>query len=379
MKIVLAPDSFKESMTAKEAALAMKRGITNVFPNAECLVVPMADGGEGTVESLVDFTEGKIIKTTVIGPLGEEVVANYGLSGDQKTAIIEMASASGIHLTKIDERNPLITTSYGTGELIKDALSKGVTRIILGIGGSVTNDAGLGMLQALGCSFKDRSGNELSFGGGALSELHDIDLSNLDLRLNHVHIEVACDVTNPLTGKNGASYIFGPQKGATPEMVVRLDQNLKHFAEIVKDQLGKDIATIEGGGAAGGLGASLLAFLNAELRKGIDLVIEYTKLEETIIGADFVFTGEGSIDHQTLYGKTPYGVAMTAKKHGVPVITFAGRIGEDVTELYHHGFTAIVGILKEVTSLDDALKSGSINLEHTVENICKVIHIFKEE
>ncbi|MCT8137147.1 glycerate kinase [Anaerobacillus sp. CMMVII] len=373
MKIVLAPDSFKESMTAKNAALAMERGIHKVFPDAKCVIVPMADGGEGTVESLVDLTDGEIMETQVVGPLGETIFAQYGLSGDGKLAIIEMASASGIHLLKKEERNPLKTTSFGTGQLIKAAVDKGVTRIIMGIGGSVTNDAGVGMLQALGCSFKDRNGNELPYGGGNLGLLHEIDVSQLDPRLASVSFEVACDVTNPLIGKNGASYIFGPQKGATPEMVEQLDQNLTHFSELVKVQLGKDIAEIEGGGAAGGLGASLLAFLDAFLKKGIDLVIDYTNLEEKIIGADYVFTGEGSIDHQTIYGKTPFGVATISEKHGVPVIAFAGRVGDGVQELYSHGFTAIIGILNELTSLDDALKAGEINLELAVENICRII------
>lgn len=375
MKIILAPDSFKESMTAKKAAFAMEKGIKAVFPHAECIVIPMADGGEGTVESLVSMSNGELIKTEVLGPLGENVTAEYGLLDEDQTAVIEMASASGLQLIKPDERNPLLTTSYGTGELIKHALDKGVRRFLIGIGGSATNDGGVGMLQALGVSFKDQYGEELPFGGGALHRLYEIDMSGLDARLKKVQIDVACDVTNPLIGKSGASAIFGPQKGATPEMVTTLDKNLAHFAEIIKKQLGKDIAYMDGAGAAGGLGTGLMAFLNAQLKRGIDLVIEYTKLEDRIKEADYVFTGEGSIDGQTLFGKTPYGVANIAKKYSIPVIAFAGRVGDGVESLYDNGFHAIIGILKGVTTLEEALESGELNLTFATENICRVLKI----
>lgn len=375
MRFVLAPDSFKESISAKNAALAMKKGILAVFPNAECEIVPMADGGEGTVESLVSMENGELIKTEVIGPLGQKVNAEFGLLKKEKTAIIEMASASGIELINKEQRNPLVTTTYGTGQLIKQALDNGVTRILIGIGGSATNDGGVGMLQALGVSFKDQNGAELSWGGGALNQLRTIDISGLDKRIKDVQIDVACDVTNPLIGANGASAIFGPQKGATPEMVVQLDQNLAHYAEMIKKELAIDIADAEGAGAAGGLGAGLMAFLNARLRKGVELVIEYTGLEQRIIGADFVFTGEGSIDGQTLFGKTPFGVASIAKKHSVPVIAFAGRIGKGVEPLYENGFSSIVGILKGVTSLDEALALGEENLAFATENVCRILRI----
>jgi glycerate 2-kinase len=373
MKFVLAPDSFKESMTAKNAALAMEKGILSVFPDAECVIVPMADGGEGTVESLVSMTNGEIIKTEVLGPLGEKVIAEYGLLGEGQTAVIEMASASGLELIKPEHRDPLVTTTYGTGELIKHALNKGVSRILIGIGGSATNDGGAGMLQALGVSFKDKNGEELPFGGGSLNRLDSIDLSGLDGRIKMVKIDVACDVTNPLIGKNGASAIFGPQKGATPELVEFLDHNLAHFAEVIKQELGKEIAYLEGAGAAGGLGAGLMAFLNAHLKKGVELVIEYTGLEERVKGADYVFTGEGSIDGQTLFGKTPYGVATIAQKYSIPVIAFAGKIGKGIEPLYDHGFTAIIGILKGVTSLEEALELGEANLAFAAENICRVL------
>jgi glycerate 2-kinase len=375
MKFVLAPDSFKESMTAKKAALAMETGIRKVVPDAKCIIVPMADGGEGTVESLVSMSNGKLIETEVIGPLGETVKAHYGLLGEGKTAVIEMASASGLELIQPEKRNPLLTTTYGTGQLIKHALNQGVNRILIGIGGSATNDGGVGMLQALGASFKDQDGTELSYGGGALQQLQTIDLQGLDKRIQHVQIDVACDVTNPLIGENGASVVFGPQKGASSEIVELLDRNLTHYADVIKRTIGKDIAYISGAGAAGGLGAGLLAFLNAKLKQGIELVIEYTGLEEIVKDADYVFTGEGSIDGQTLFGKTPYGVATVAKKHSVPVIAFAGKIGEGVEPLYDHGFTAIIGILKGTTSLKEALESGEENLTFAAENICRLLKV----
>lgn len=375
MKFVLAPDSFKESMSAKAAALAMEKGIKTVFPNAECIIVPMADGGEGTVESLVSMSDGELIKLEVVGPTGKKVTAEYGLLSQGKTAVIEMASASGLELIKPEERNPLLTTTYGTGQLIKHALDNGANRILIGIGGSATNDGGAGMLQALGVSFKDVNGEELPFGGGALNRLHTIDMSRLDERINTVKVDVACDVNNPLIGESGASAIFGPQKGATPLMVNVLDQNLTHYAKLIKEHLDIDVAQMPGAGAAGGLGAGLMAFLNAQLNKGIDLVISYTGLEELVKGADYVFTGEGSIDGQTLFGKTPYGVASVARKYSVPVIAFAGKIGSGVEPLYEHGFHAIVGILRGVTTLEEALDSGEANLVFAAENVCRMLKL----
>lgn len=375
MKFVLAPDSFKESMTAKEAAEAMERGIKKAIPTAECIKVPMADGGEGTVQSLVDATDGEIIEIEVTGPACNKVKAVYGILGDGKTAVIEMASASGIHLVKKEKRNPLYTTTYGTGELIKSALNRGVKNILIGIGGSATNDGGAGMLEALGAKFYDKYGDELAFGGAALEKLEKIDLSNFDARVKDVKIEVACDVNNPLTGENGASYIFGPQKGATPEMVKQLDKALKNYARVIREQLGCDVENVPGSGAAGGLGAGLMAFLNADLRKGVELVIKYTKLDEKVKGADYVFTGEGSVDSQTVFGKTPFGVSTVAKKYNIPTIAFAGRIGDGVEELYKHGINSIIGILQGVTNLDEALKSGKENIEKTCENIARILNI----
>ncbi|HCW54886.1 MAG TPA: glycerate kinase [Clostridium sp.] len=375
MKFVLAPDSFKESMTSKEACDAMERAIKKVIKDAECVKVPMADGGEGTTTSLVDGSNGEFFTTEVTGPLGDKVEAVYGIMGDKETGIIEMAMASGIQLIKREERDPLIATTYGTGELIKELLDKGIKRILLGIGGSATNDGGAGMVQALGGRLLDKDGNEVPFGGGNLHKVEKIDLSDLDSRLKDVKIEVACDVTNPFIGENGASRIFGPQKGADEEMVELLDNNLAHFAEVIKRDLKKDIADVPGAGAAGGLGGALLAFLDAELKRGIEMVVQHTNLREKVEGADFVFTGEGSIDGQTLFGKTPIGVAKTAKEAGAKVIAFAGRVADDANTLYDGGIDSIFCILDEVTSLDDALKNGAHNLEKTVENVVRVLDL----
>ncbi|MGH4123937.1 MAG: glycerate kinase [Clostridium sp.] len=377
MRFLLAPDSFKESMTAKEVADAMERGIRKIIPYAECIKVPMADGGEGTVQSLVDATEGELYKAVVKGPLGDEVEATFGVLGDKKTAVIEMASASGLHLVSRKKRNPLLTTTYGTGQLIKAALDKGVNHLIIGIGGSATNDGGSGMIQALGGKLLTLDNEEINLGGGYLNLLHKIDLDGLDKRLKGTKIEVACDVTSPLTGKNGASYVFGPQKGATFEMVKILDANLSHYAKIIKQQLGMDIKSIPGAGAAGGLGAGLLAFFRAELKRGIELVTEHTNLKEKMQYADYVFTGEGSIDAQTLYGKTPLGVALIAKEYNIPVIAFAGRIGDGVEALYEHGINSIIGILSEADTIEKALKKGPENIERTCENIARIILLNK--
>lgn len=293
MKIVLAPDSFKESMTAKETCIAIEKGFKKVISNLECIHVPMADGGEGTTQSLVDATNGKFYTVEVMGPLGEKRDARFGILGDGKTAILEMAAASGLELVPKEKRDATITTTYGTGELIKAALSKNVETILIGIGGSATNDGGAGMVQALGGKLLDKDGNEIGFGGGELSKLDRIDISNLDNRLKDVKIIVACDVQNPLTGPTGASHIFGKQKGANEEQRELLDKNLKHYAKIIRRDIGKDVENIPGAGAAGGLGAGLMAFLSAELKKGVDIVVEYSKLEEKLQGADLVITGEG--------------------------------------------------------------------------------------
>ncbi|UJZ87095.1 glycerate kinase [Heyndrickxia coagulans] len=375
---LLAPDSFKESMTAKEVCAAMEAGIKKAIPDAVCIQVPMADGGEGTVQSLVDATGGTIYQQTVTGPLGHPVTACYGILGDGETAVIEMASASGIHLVTKETKNPLVTTTYGTGELIKACLDKKVKQILIGIGGSATNDGGAGMAQALGAKFLDERGGMLPFGGGALGDLAEIDLAGLDPRLKEVQIFVASDVTNPLCGENGASHVFGPQKGATKEMVALLDTNLSHYAAIIKEQLGKDVAEVPGAGAAGGLGAGLMVFTDAVLKSGIELVVEYTGLEQKVKDADIVLTGEGSIDFQTQFGKTPYGVARAAKKHGKPVIAVAGYVGEQIDVLYEKGIDAIFGILPRPMALEDALQTGAANIERTCENIARLLVLAKQ-
>ena len=375
MKFVLAPDSFKESLTAKEVADAMEVGIKKIFKDAECVKVPMADGGEGTVQSLVDATDGKIYEVVVTGPLGNKVNAKYGILGDGQTAVIEMAEASGIHYVKKEDRNPLITTTFGTGELIKSALDKGVKKIIIGIGGSATNDGGAGMLQALGAKLLDKDNKEIPFGGGGLSELVKINLDDFDKRIKEVEIEVACDVSNTLTGKEGASAVFGPQKGATEEIIKILDENLHHYADIVNKTIGKDMENEKGSGAAGGLGFALLAFCDGKLNRGIDIVIKYADLSEKMKGASYVITGEGSIDSQTKFGKTPFGVSQVAKQYDIPVIGIAGNVGEGIDELYDLGFDSILSIMPGVMTLDKALSNAKENIENTLENVARLLSI----
>lgn len=372
---VLAPDSFKESMTAKEVCIAMEKGLRKAFPDANYLHVPMADGGEGTVQSLVDASGGRMIEKEVIGPLGNRVTAKYGIMGDGITAAIEMASASGIQYVTKDTKNPLITTTYGTGELIRECLNQGIKKIIIGLGGSATNDGGAGMAEALGAKFLDQNGHTLPRGGGGLGALHNIDVSELDPRLMETEIIVACDVNNPLCGETGASHVFGPQKGATPEMIDQLDQNLAHYAEVVKEQLNKDVRDIPGAGAAGGLGAGLLMFTQATLQRGIDIVITYSGLREKLAGADFCFTGEGGMDFQTKFGKTPYGVAKAAKEKDVRVIALAGYIGEGVEVLYEEGIDAIFGIVPGASEIDKLLADGPRNVERTCENIGRLLKL----
>ncbi|KRL97716.1 glycerate kinase [Liquorilactobacillus satsumensis] len=376
MKFVIAPDSFKGSLTAKEVADAIQNGIQKVFPTANFVKVPMADGGEGTVQSLVDASQGTLITKKVTGPLGKQVNATYGLLGDGNTAVIEMAEASGIGYVTEQTRDPLRATTFGTGELILDALDHQVSKIILGIGGSATNDGGAGMAQALGIKLLDVNGQPLQFGGGALQKLHTIDLSQRDPRIAATNILIASDVVNPLVGPQGASAVFGPQKGATPAMVAQLDHNLAHYARIVQEATGKDLAAFPGAGAAGGLGAGLLAFTNAKLKKGIEIVVDYTHLKEKAVDADFVFTGEGGIDFQTQYGKTPFGVALATRTvaPNAPVIALAGNVGEKVDVLYQKGiFTAIFATVSGAKSLSAAFADGRADIAQTAENIARLI------
>ncbi|WP_026695874.1 glycerate kinase [Peribacillus kribbensis] len=372
MKIVIAPDSFKESLSALEAADSIERGFKKVMPYAEYVKVPMADGGEGTVQSLVDATGGEIIYKTVTGPLGEPADAFFGLLGNKKSAVIEMAAASGLHLVPLEKRNPLLTTTRGTGELIAAALDHGVNHIIIGIGGSATNDGGAGMAKALGARLLDEEGIDIGEGGGSLSRLASIDLSGFDPRLESIEIEVACDVDSPLTGAKGASAIFGPQKGADAGMIAELDRNLSHYAAIIKRDLGKNILEVPGSGAAGGLGGGLLAFLPAELKRGVNIVMEAVRLSQIVEGADLVITGEGRIDGQTIFGKTPIGVAKTAKQFGVPVIGIAGTVSSDSDIVHDHGIDAVFSILPGVVALDDAFKHAGDFVERTAANIAAV-------
>jgi len=361
MKIVVAPDSFKGSLTAVEVSDAIEQGIREIFPEAEIVKIPMADGGDGTVQCMVNATGGEILREKVTGPLGDEVLASYGILGDKKTAVIEMAEASGLTLVPENKRNPLITTTYGTGQLIKAALDQGCRKMIIGIGGSATNDAGAGMVQALGAKLLDKDGEEIGFGGGELKKVFRIDTKYLDNRLSETKVLIASDVSNPLCGPKGAARIYGPQKGATPEVIKELDESLACFAEIIKRDLNKDIKDIPGAGAAGGLGASLIAFLDAELRPGIEIIIEVVKLERAIKDADLVITGEGKIDSQTIYGKAPIGVAKIAKKYKIPVMAIAPIVGEDADIVYRYGIDFLVKISEPPMSLAEP-KSKKVRL-----------------
>lgn len=350
------------------------KGILKADPTAKIISIPLADGGEGTVQSLVDATHGRIVQTKVLDPLGKEITAHYGFLGDQKTAVIEMAQASGLGLVAPDKRNPMNTSSYGTGQLILDALNHDVQQIIIGLGGSSTNDGGSGMMQALGVKLLDEKQQELPIAsGGILNKLTQIDTSQLDKRLQQVKIIIASDVNNPLIGPNGASAVFGPQKGANEKMVKVLDQNLTHYAKILEEQLSIDVSSLPGSGAAGGLGAGLMAFTNCKIQKGVELAIKVTGLENKIQDAGYIFTGEGGTNFQTKFGKTPFGVAQLGKKYHKPVISLAGYLGKGIDTLYQEGFTAIFGILDSACDLKTALKNGPKNVERTTENIVRLL------
>ncbi|WP_044018708.1 glycerate kinase [Thermoanaerobacter italicus] len=376
MKILIAPDKFKESLSALKVADSIEKGILKVFPKVVIEKVPLADGGEGTVESLVNATGGKIIKTNVKDPLFRDIESFYGILGDGETAVIEMAAASGLYLLKDYERNPMITTTYGTGQLIKDALDKGCRNFIIAVGGSATNDGGAGMATALGVKFYDKDGREIGLGGGALSKIYSIDTSNLDYRLKECRFIVACDVANPLIGENGASRVYGPQKGATKEMVKVLDKNLEHYGKLLEKYFNKRIIDVPGSGAAGGLGAGLMAFLNAQLKSGIEIIIEALKLEEKIKEADIVISGEGKVDFQTAFGKTISGIAKLCKKHNKPLIVIAGTV-EDIEKLYEIGVSSVFSIMEKPMSLEDAIKNAPTLLEKSAERIFRLIKVIK--
>lgn len=375
MKIIIAPDSFKESVSASRCAQAIKAGFVSIFPQAECVCLPIADGGEGTVEAMVEANDGKMVMLPVMGPMGDFVGAFYGLSGDGQTAFIEMAAASGLMLVPAGERNPLRATSYGTGELIRHALDAGVRHIILGIGGSATVDGGMGMAQALGARFLDERGESVGLGGWALQRLVKIDLSDLDPRLHDCRIEVACDVDNPLLGERGAAAVFGPQKGACIEMVAVLERGLQNYARVMLAATGQDVAAMVGGGAAGGMGAAARVFLNATLKSGIDIVLEAVHLEEALRDADLVITGEGRMDSQTVGGKAPVGVARIAKKYDIPVIGIAGVLGDGVEAVHQHGIDAVFSILPALAPLAEVLDRGEQNLYACARNIACAIKL----
>ena len=380
MKIIIAPDSFKESLTALEVAKAIEIGFRYIFPDGEYIKVPMADGGEGTVQSMVDATQGHFVDLEVTGPLGNKVMAQYGILGAKEgelatTAVIEMASASGLHLVPREQRNPLYTTSFGTGELIKDALNRGIKHIVLGLGGSATNDAGAGLAQALGVQFKDDKGQELAFGGEALAQLKTIDTSQIHPLLSQCQIDVACDVDNPLCGERGASAIFGPQKGATPEIVALLDNTLGYFADVIAESGFEDHRLEPGAGAAGGMGLGVKTFLNATLKPGIEIVMETVGFADTLEGADLVITGEGRIDGQTVFGKTPMGVLKQANLKNVATIGIAGSLGKDADAILSHGMKAIFPIIPALDSLDNVLAQAEVNLINSSRNIASMLKL----
>ncbi len=375
MKIVIAPDSYKESLSATEVAQAIEKGFREIFPDALYVRVPLADGGEGTVEAMIAATQGTKMSACVTGPLGGPVDACWGLSGDGHTAFIEMAAASGLGLVPPAQRNPLLTTSRGTGELILQALEHGARNIIIGIGGSATNDGGAGMVQALGARLRDANGVDIGDGGGSLACLNSIDLSALDVRLQGCSIRVACDVSNPLVGETGASWIFGPQKGATEAMILELDRNLEHYADVIKRTLRVDVKEVAGAGAAGGMGAALMAFLNAELRSGIEIVTQALNLEEHILDCSLVVTGEGRLDSQSISGKVPVGVASVAKKYHKPVIGIAGSLTRDVGVVHQYGIDAVFSVLTTITSLEEAFRGASDNIYRASRNVAATLQV----
>ena len=370
--IILAPDSFKESLTAQQVCVAMQAGLEQVFPDARYVHVPMADGGEGTVQSLVDATGGTVRRARVTGPLGDAVEAAFGILGDGETAVIEMAAASGLELVPSADRDIRRATTYGIGELISVCLDLGVRRLVVGLGGSATNDGGAGMAQDLGAHLLDASGRPLPYGGAPLANLARIDVSGLDPRLRDCAIEVASDVTNPLCGPTGASAVYGPQKGATPTDVTELDAALEHYADIVRRDLGRSVGEVPGAGAAGGLGAGLLAFTQARISSGIDIVIRLTGLVDHVAEANLVLTGEGRMDGQTRFGKTPFGVASVARAAGTPVIGIAGSVGEGVEELAEY-FDAIIPVIGRVAPLSEVLTEAASNVERTCANVGRLI------
>lgn len=371
VKIIIATDSFKGSIKATEAAQVIDKGVKRTFPNAETVLLPIGDGGEGTMEALVLATGGEVKQVKVTSPLLHEVEAEYGVLGDGKTCVIELASASGLDLVAESQLAPLNTTTYGTGELIKQGLDDGFSKFIIGLGGSATNDGGVGILQALGMKFLDSEGNDIGYGGGVLGKVHSINTENFDKRIKDSHFIIASDVQNPLIGRDGASYIFGPQKGATLKEVEILDKNIEHWADVVYNVTNVKLHHKPGSGAAGGTGGAFQAFFPMEMKRGIDVVLDYIQLDKELVNADLVITGEGRVDSQTIYGKTPLGVAQKAKEKGVPTVILAGSVGPGTEELYNHGVTSIHSIVNSPMTLEEAMKNAKHLLESCSEQVVR--------
>ncbi len=372
MKIVIASDSYKESLSSKQVGDTIKRAFDDAL-DCDIDVIPIGDGGEGTVEALIDATQGKLYQLEVMNPLLQPVLSSYGLSGDKNTAFIEMASANGLNLVPFGKRNPMIASTFGTGQLIKDAIERGAEKIIIGIGGSATNDGGIGMAKALGVKFLNEAGEDIEPNNLGIESLAKIDYSGVNPKYKEVEVIVACDVDNPLTGSNGASYVYGPQKGADKDMVERMDKNLAKLAKIIQRDLGKEVNDTPGAGAAGGLGAGLVAFMDGTLMSGIDIVLDYLNFNERIKGADLVITGEGRFDFQTAMNKAPYGVARRAKKQGIKVIGISAVFGDDVDYLLQKGFDAIFSVVNKVTSYSEAVANTEKNLYTLARSIANLL------
>lgn len=373
MKIVLAPNAFKGSLTALQVAEAMQAGVQRILPKADTHLLPIADGGDGTLDVIIGVSGGELIPVEVLDPLGRPITAHYGLLPDKSTAIIEMAAASGLRLIRHDERNPMQTTTYGTGQLIKAALGRGCTRIVVGVGGSATVDGGIGMAQALGVRLLRADGRQVGYGGDGLAQITHIDITERDPRIAEVEIQVASDVTNPLVGETGAARIFGPQKGATPAMVAQLDDALSRLAETILHDVGQSVAEMLGAGAAGGLGAGLAAFVDAEIVSGAEIVLDLLKADSVLEDADLVITGEGQLDQQTIYGKAPIAVARRAKKYNLPVIAVAGGLSDDVDVVYQHGIDALMPIVSRPMPLEDAIKDAATLIKSATERALRLL------
>lgn len=377
MKIIIAPDSFKESLTAKQVCQAIESGLKRVWQDAEYVHIPLADGGEGTVQSLVDATQGEIIDCAVTGPLGHQVDAFYGRLGGElsHTAVIEMAAASGLHHVPSAQRDPKITTSFGTGELIAHALENGAKKLIIGLGGSATNDGGMGMLEALGVKFLDSNSHIISGNGIGLTQIKSININALHPQLADCEIVIASDVDNPLCGEHGATTTFGKQKGATAEDTKLLDNALSDYADLIASQLDRQVKDKPGAGAAGGLGAAFLGFTSATLKPGIAIVLETLSIEDHLQDADLVITGEGRIDWQSAHGKTPVGIAQAAKKFDLPVIALAGCVGDNYQAVYEHGIDAVFAAIPRPFDLKTAFTEAEVNMANLAENVARTIKI----